>query len=780
MVKIFDRYIVRQILLPFFLALLVLTFMLLMPPILLQGRQLIEKGFTAGTVARVLITLTPQALSVTIPMALLYGVLIGLGRLSADREFVALQACGVSIFRALRPIVLLAVVAFAADEYVLLVALPDANQSFREITFNVVAGKAESDVKPRTFFTSFPNRVLYVRDVLGEGGWTDVFLADTTRMDQTTVYFASRGHLLVDRTHHTVQVLLENGTQHTTFTMRPEEYEGSAFDRLMLNMDAETVFPRTQLIKGDNEMTIAELKQVIADHKANGLTYASQLFTIQQKFSIPISCLVLAAVGLALGASNRKEGTLASFAVGSGVIFAYYVILYSSRAAAMGGGLSPVLAPWIVNIVLGFAGLVLMVWRAGSADDSIRITLPRFGRAQVEQPVGAAATPRQVVVVIRIPRLHWPRPKLLDVYISRRYLEIFGLAFGSLIGIFYISTFIDLADKLFRGTTTTAVLARFFFFQTPQYVYYIIPLAALVATLVTVGVLTKNSEIVVMRACGISLYRSAVPLMIFAAAFSVALFELEERVLPFTNREAKTLEAEIRQRPIQVAVTAATRRWMIANSGDIYHYDFFDSRSDKFNNLMIFHREPSTWRLDRLIYARNVGFVGGSWSASGGWEREFVTAAPARKPGKRAIETAVDYRPFAARSLPLESPEFFKTEDPDPDRMTYGELRDYIVQLQSTGYYAIPYLVQLQRKVAFPFVTVIVTLLAVPFAATTGRSGAMYGIGIGIALAIVYWTALTLFGALGSAGVMSPMLAAWAPNILFGAAAVYMLLTVRT
>jgi lipopolysaccharide export LptBFGC system permease protein LptF len=88
--------------------------------------------------------------------------------------------------------------------------------------------------------------------------------------------------------------------------------------------------------------------------------------------------------------------------------------------------------------------------------------------------------------------------------------------------------------------------------------------------------------------------------------------------------------------------------------------------------------------------------------------------------------------------------------------------------------------VQLQRKVAFPFVTLIMTLLAVPFAVTTGRSGALYGIGIGIVLAIVYWTGQSVFGAMGGAGLLSPTLAAWAPNILFTAVAGYMLLTVRT
>ena len=145
-----------------------------------------------------------------------------------------------------------------------------------------------------------------------------------------------------------------------------------------------------------------------------------------------------------------------------------------------------------------------------------------------------------------------------------------------------------------------------------------------------------------------------------------------------------------------------------------------------------------------------------------------------------SVRPVVNYTPFAERTVSLEPPSYFKTEEAEADRMTYGELKDYIAQLKASGYHVVPYMVQLQRKVAFPFVTLVMTLLAVPFAVTTGRRGAFYGIGVGIVLALVYWTALSIFGALGAGGWMSPMLAAWAPNILFGAAAAYMLLTVRT
>jgi LPS export ABC transporter permease LptG/LPS export ABC transporter permease LptF len=779
---IFDRYLVREILVPFCLALLVLTFILLMPPILENAQQLIAKGVDLPTVARILLTLMPQALSVTIPMALLYGILMGLGRLSSDREFVALQACGVSIFRALRPIAVLAVAAFAADQYVLLVALPNANQTFREITFNVVATKAESDVKPRAFYQGFPNRVVFVRDIVPEHGWQDVFLADNTRADQTSVYFAGGGRLLIDRDRRTVQLVLENGTRHTTYMARPEAYDVDSFDRLVVNLDAESVFKRTQLLKGDNEMTIAELRADIAARRKQGIPFASQRFTIQQKFSIPVSCLVLAAIGLALGASNRKDGTLASFALGSGVIFIYYVLLYSARAAANGGRLSPALAPWIVNIVLGLAGVALVVWRAGASGESVRIPIPRrLLRLGASPPSGGGAQPRtgeRVIVVIRVPQINWPRPSLLDLYVTRRYIAVFTLAFVSLIGLFYIATFIDLADKLFRGSTTTATLLRFFYFQTPQYIYYIIPLAALLSTLVTIGVLTKNSELIIMRACGISLYRSAMPLVVFSVLLSGLLFELQERVLADSNREAKRLEGMIRGWPAQTFSGPLSRRWIAGTNGDLYYYEYFDPRGNRFSRFSIFHPDANAWRLASLTFAGDVAYgkEGGglAWKAQSGWHRDFAAGRAG------AAVPAVSYKTFGEQALPLEPPSYFKSDDPDADRMSYGELSDYVTQLQKSGYYTVPYQVQLQRKVAFPFVTLIMTMLAVPFAVTTGRSGALYGIGIGIVLAIVYWTAQSVFGALGAAGLLSPTLAAWAPNILFAAAAVYMLLTVRT
>ena len=118
--------------------------------------------------------------------------------------------------------------------------------------------------------------------------------------------------------------------------------------------------------------------------------------------------------------------------------------------------------------------------------------------------------------------------------------------------------------------------------------------------------------------------------------------------------------------------------------------------------------------------------------------------------------------------------------DTDADLMTAAQLRRAVRELAATGANVVPQQVDLQRKLAFPFVTIILTLMAVPFAVLTGRGGAMAAIGVGIGLALTYWITISVFAAMGTGGLVTPLIAAWAPNMLFGAAAVYMLLTVRT
>jgi LPS export ABC transporter permease LptG len=340
-------------------------------------------------------------------------------------------------------------------------------------------------------------------------------------------------------------------------------------------------------------------------------------------------------------------------------------------------------------------------------------------------------------------------------------------------GLFYISTFIDKSDKLFKGQVTLGTILTFLWWETPQFLYYIIAIAVLLSAIVTIGVLTKNSELVVMRACGISLYRTAVPLLVFALAGSAVLFAFEERVLAFSNRRADYLNHIIRGGNPQT-FDVLNRKWLTGRGGEIYHYQFYDPRRRELTASSVFRFDPQTHGLTERSYAARATFAPRhagdpeAWEARGGWVRNLAGTEVTR------------YSPFEQIRVAFEPAEYFSTEETAPERMNFRQLRNYIDELQASGYTSLKHEVALHRKFAFPAVTLIMTLIAVPFAVTTGKRGALYGIGVGIVLALVYWTAGSVFAAFGAGGLMPPLLAAWAPNLLFGAAAAYLLLTVRT
>ncbi len=768
-----DRYVIREVLAPFALALLVLTFILIIPFIIAQAETMIAKGVPWAIVARVMMTLLPQALGLTIPMSLLIALLVAFGRLSSDRELVAMLACGMSPVRLLRPAFVVGIAAWAATSWIMILAIPDANQTFREITSRLVADRAEGEVKPRVFFEDFPGFVVYVRDVPATGGWTGVLAADTRDPEHPVIYLARQGRMLVDRAQRTIQMVLTDGTRHSTSAREPDGYEVGTFKETIVPLDPESVFPRTGPARGEREMTVAELRSRAAEVEARGDSPHNQWMEIHKKFSIPAACLIFALIGVALGSTDRRDGKFSSFAMGLAVIFMQYALMLLGEAMAKGHYVSPWLAMWLANLVLGTTGLVLL-WH--------RVRRVRRGTSLVPLPVARAfaALRRSAsgLWVSSVPDLTWLRPSLLDLYVGLLYVRVLGFCIAGMLGLFYISTFVDLSDKLFTGTATATMLLHYFWWASPQFTYYIIAIAVLLATVVTIGVLTKSSELIVMRACGISLYRTAVPLLVAAAIGSAALYGLEEAVLGPANRRASDLNRLIRGQSPRT-FDALSRKWLTGSDGTVYHYLSYSPSERELNGLTVltFTSAESTSVKRRTFAAAATAGAGPTtaadasrlWQARKGWTRTFGSDL--------AIS---EFERFDDQVLTLEPPETFVTEAPPPAQMNFAQLRSYIIDLRAAGYDVREDEVALYRKVAFPFVTIVMTLIGVPFAVSTGRRGAVYGVGVGIVLALVYWTMISVAAAFGAGGAMPPMLAAWTPNLVFGAGAVYLLFTVRT
>ncbi len=469
--------------------------------------------------------------------------------------------------------------------------------------------------------------------------------------------------------------------------------------------------------------------------------------------------------------------------LGIGVIFAYYILMYTAEALTKGFWIPAWAAMWVPNVVLGAAGIVLLLRRARSADQPLTISLPAWIRRRADArdearpgSATAAATGRRraPAVVIRIPQFTLPGPTILDAYVARQYGRVLAMTIVGILGLFYISSFIDMSDKLFKGQIGGGMLLEYLFWATPQFLTYIIAIAVLLSGLVTIGLLTKNSELIVMRACGISLYRTALPMIAFAIGAGLLLVGIQENILGPANRRADQLKHHIRTGTPQT-FGFLNRKWIAGKNGEVYHYQYYDPRRQELHALSVFEFDPADHSIKTRRFVQKATYVTDAradaepqWALNQGWRRDFTR-------GKQQ-----PYTPFTNEMARFEAADYFVTEAREPDLMNFAQLRVYISELRASGYNVLEHEVGLYRKVAFPFVTLVMTLIAVPFAVTTGRRGARYGIGVGIVLALIYWVMISVFAAFGASGVLDPMLAAWSPNLIFGAVAAYLLLTVRT
>jgi LPS export ABC transporter permease LptF/LPS export ABC transporter permease LptG len=806
--RLIDRYIVREMLAPSGIGLLVFTFVLLIDQIPRLLAVLVARSADFPTIVRVFVNLLPSILAITIPMAFLLGVLLAFGRMASDSEIVALRAVGVSPLRLLTPVMMLALVMTAITFYINAVALPAANQAHREIVFSLVVSKARTDVKARTFTDNLlPGRMmLYVQDIEpGTGLWKNLLIHDTRDIAESKLILARTGELVVDKERQIVRVELGPGSQHSFFGADPRAYNRTSFRSMGWDLPVDEFFPdrkKLLLAKGDREMSLPELADKIAEIRAKGkprVEWGRFAVEWHKKFAIPAACLVFGLLGLALSLGSRKEARSSAFALSIGVIFVYYILIRLGEQAGDTGTMRPWLAMWGANLVLGAAALVLLFLnhREAAFDPLDASHYRRFLPEIRRRPAGTRATPlrrpasARPVVVVRIPRLSLRFPSLLDRYISRAWVGNLALVMLAFAAVYFLADFMDLIDDFQQNRVPGRVVFRYYAFHVFQIGFTVAPIAVLVSVLVTLGILARNNEVTAMKAGGISVYRAAMPVLGMGLASSLLLYGMQEWVLPETNKVAAAERNVIKGRPAQSS-DQFDRRWMLASDDRFYNFDYIVEREraprrgvaepgtgGEFSvyGFSIYDVDPARWELDERLFATRAAWnaAEASYELERGWRR--TTGA------RPVFHSFVNQRVRALGRDPggeIEPPAYFKREEKPSDTMGFAELGAYIQSLESRGFDVARLRVQLHRKLAFPMVGLVMTLLAVPFSFVVARRGALYGIGIAIVIAIVYWAVLGIFEALGNNALLHPSLAAWAPNLIFGAAGLYLILTLET
>jgi LPS export ABC transporter permease LptG len=322
-----------------------------------------------------------------------------------------------------------------------------------------------------------------------------------------------------------------------------------------------------------------------------------------------------------------------------------------------------------------------------------------------------------------------------------------------------------------RNHVSPLVVGDYLLNVSPYFLYNVAPLAILLAVLVTLGLMQRSNEMTAIKATGISIYRIIVPVLVACSMLAAGLFFSDQFYLPYANKRQDALRNEIKGKPAQTYLNP-DRKWIFGEHSNIYYYQLFDSERNQFGRLSVFQFDPKTFQLTKRIYADRAHWEDTlqRWVCTQGWEREFRGSA---------IETyrTFDVSTFAGVSEP---PTYFKKEVKQSSEMNYQELRRYIRDLQQSGFDVVRLRVQLAKKLAFPVITLVMALLAVPFSLQAGKRSTVTGVALALGIAVIYWAVSGLFEAMGNISQLPPVLAAWSPDLIFALLGGYMILKVPT
>ncbi len=360
---------------------------------------------------------------------------------------------------------------------------------------------------------------------------------------------------------------------------------------------------------------------------------------------------------------------------------------------------------------------------------------------------------------------------ILFRYLLREYVKIFFMCFAGLMTIYLVIDFFEKVRRFLRYDAEMLDVLTYFLLKTPAISFQIAPLAVLMATLLTLGVLSRSHEITAMRSCGVSLPWIAFPFVSFAAVLALVLLSFSSTVIPLTAAKAEEIRAvRIEKKPAPTAVTPV-HPWTRIGNHTLMNIAALDANGERLARIRLFHFTPQ-FQLDRLTEAQEARYHDGGWTLYHGNQRRFL-------PDGSVALAEFEQQPVDLSLLPEDFTTWLVGES---ETMTLREIRTYVGRLSHEGFNFSRFLTDYYGRIAFPFVTIIMVMvgLALSLRRSGVRGGSMaMGIGQALVVGFCYWATHSISIALGRGGVLAPLFAGWMANFLFASFGLYLLLKVR-
>ena len=789
--RILDRYVWRELSTPFLLGLLVSTFLLLVDRIFDLMDLIINKGVPVHLVSLLFVYLLPAILVLTIPIGVLFAILVAFGRLSADMEIVAMKACGVSPLRLVWPVLGFGLVMTGATAYLMIDAVPRTNYAFKSLIFDIIRTQASVGLKERVFNDTFGNFVIYVDEIAPDQvALRNVFVSDERKPEEQRFITSREGRLLSDEVNRRVTLRLLDGSIHETNPNALQKYREVRFRLYDITLVLENpLVKQGGAPKGDREMSLGDLRQAARDYTAAKGNANPFLVEIHKKFAIPAACLVFSVLGVPMGIRAHRGGRWGAFVAALPIILFYYVGLTLGENVGDTGRIAPWLAMWGPNLIVGAVALYLLratlrerpiplisylqqLFWAGVAESQKAWRSFDWPTAAPARS-GAAAGARPRGRIRRTPRsnaLH-----IVDRYLGVEFLTLFlyGIALATVVVI--IGDLMTTLERYLRLKPGLGLILLHFVYRTPPFVYQGLHIVMLMSTILLFLGLSRSNELTALKAGGVSLYRVSLPIFVLAGLVTLGSLGFQEVVMPVLNRRAIEVdEAKIKRRTMP-EFRKRSQIWYRgredgAAESRIYHINLLDPGSQLMNGVTVLSL-GADFGMRRRWDAKEMRWSDAedAWRLANGVRREFRSGQPDRAEQFReqTVRLPERYQDFA--QLPRA-----------PDVMSYRELSEYIERLQDAGHKVAKYLVDLYSKIAFPFAHPIMALVGIPFALQSPRGGRVIGIALCLALGLGYFIVHSAAVALARAEILPPLVAAWSANALFASLGLFLYLRART
>ena len=348
--------------------------------------------------------------------------------------------------------------------------------------------------------------------------------------------------------------------------------------------------------------------------------------------------------------------------------------------------------------------------------------------------------------------------RILTRYILNEFLKPFLLGVVAFASLLIISELFIQLDKWIDLKTPLLVCAEYLLWRTPEWLVQISPVAVLLATLFSLGGLARHNEFTAMKASGLSSYRILLPLLLLCLFLVLGSLLFSEVIVPYANQRVDYIyNVKVKHRKIR-DYQKQDNLVIAGEEGRMYTIKYLDGEKKLMEEVSVdqFNKD---FAMVNQIYAKKAIWKGNYWIFYDGVFRQF-------DPGETGT---IREEKFKERVFYLpERLDHFSRKQKKPNEMSYFELRDYIAKLTKNGIPAIREKVALHSKISFPFSSLIIMLVGIPFALQTSKSGKVMGFALSIFICFLYWGMFSVGKAIGENRVLPPVPAAWFANIIFG------------